>query len=158
MPHDRHGAARIGRAAPLAVRQPANEAAINPGKREAPNGTRPHERASGDEGRQRLEDRLFSKVLADPVLKASVSARGTNDVDRSSSFSSESPNNPDRFTWFVALYLDALDEAGIPVDALLREAVRSHLGHGSHRTPRRRSHRGASARSRQVRGGNTREE
>ena len=33
---------------------------------------------------------------------------------------------------FVAVYLDALDEAGLPADAPFRRAVREHVEFGSH--------------------------
>jgi hemoglobin len=75
-------------------------------------------------------------------------------MDHLTWFTAESFGNPDRFTKslgfrqiidvhrhlkitdeqrerFVAVYLEAIEEAGLPVDQRFREAVRSHVEFGS---------------------------
>jgi hemoglobin len=114
-----------------------------------------YEHAGGEEALHRLEELFYSKVLADPVLKTLFTKRVPGHVDHLTWFTAESFGGPDRFTRelgfqhvidvhrnlkitdeqrerFVALYLEALDEAGLPDDEPFREAVRSHLDFGSH--------------------------
>jgi hemoglobin len=114
-----------------------------------------YEHAGGEEALHRLEELFYSKVLADPVLKTLFTKRIPSHVDHLTWFTAESFGGPDRFTRelgfqhviqvhrnlkitdeqrerFVALYLEALDEAGLPDDEPFREAVRSHLDFGSH--------------------------
>src|SRR5262245_8760241 len=112
------------------------------------------EHAGGEKALHRLEEVFYAKVLADPVLKKLFTGRQPHHVDRLTAFTAESFGGPDRFTRevgfqhiidvhrhlkitdeqrkrFVALYLESLDEAGLPNDVRFREAVRSHLEFGS---------------------------
>jgi hemoglobin len=113
-----------------------------------------YQHAGGDEGLHRLEELFYDKVLADPVLKTVFTERVTTHVEHLTWFTGESLGGPDRFTRelgfayligvhrhlkitdeqrdrFVALYLQALDEADLPDDAPFREAVRSHVEFGA---------------------------
>jgi hemoglobin len=110
--------------------------------------------AGGDEGLHRLEEIFYAKVLADPVLRTVFTERREHHVEHLTWFTAESFGGPDRFTSelgfdhliqvhrhlkitdeqrqrFVALYLESLDEAGLPDDAPFRAAVRSHLEFGA---------------------------
>jgi hemoglobin len=114
-----------------------------------------YEHAGGEEALHRLEDVFYSKVLADPLLKTVFTERSPDHVDHLTWFTGESFGGPDRFTRelgfrhiidvhrklkitdeqrerFVTLYMEALDEAGLPDDEHFREAVRSHVEFGSH--------------------------
>jgi hemoglobin len=114
-----------------------------------------YEHAGGDEGLHRLEELFYLKVLADPVLKTLFTERRPHHVEHLTWFTAESFGGPDRFTRelgfqhiidvhrrlkitdeqrdrFIALYLEALDEAGLPNDEAFREAVRSHVDFGAH--------------------------
>jgi hemoglobin len=114
-----------------------------------------YEHAGGEEALHGVEELFYSKVLADPVLKALFTERRPGHVDHLTWFTAESFGGPDRFTRdlgfqhvidahrhlritdeqrqrFVALYLEALDETGLPDDEPFRQAVRSHLEFGSH--------------------------
>src|SRR5450755_3954550 len=109
-----------------------------------------YEHAGGDEALHRLEELFYDEVLADPVLKAQFRERMPTHADHLTWFTAESFGGPGRFTQrvgfqhiidihrhlkitdeqrdrFVALYLETLDEAGLPGDEPFREAVRSHL-------------------------------
>jgi hemoglobin len=113
-----------------------------------------YEHAGGEQALHRLEELFYDKVLTDPVLKAQFKARIQTHVDHLTWFTAESFGGPDRFTRelgfqhiidvhrhlditdeqrerFVALYLQALEEAGLPHDEPFVEAVRSHLEFGS---------------------------
>jgi len=113
-----------------------------------------YEHAGGEEALHRVEEVFYSKVLADPVLKTLFTERRPHHVDRLTAFTAESFGGPERFTRdvgfqhiidvhrhlkitdeqrerFVALYLESLDEAGLPDDKPSRDAVRSHLEFGS---------------------------
>ena len=113
-----------------------------------------YEHAGGDEALHRLEELFYTKVLADPALRTLFPERRPHHVEHLTWFTAESFGGPDRFTRelgfdyiiqahrglqitdeqrqrFVELYLEALDEAGLPDDATFREAVRSHLKFGS---------------------------
>jgi len=113
-----------------------------------------YEHAGGHEALHRLEDTFYSKVLADPVLRSLFAERLPDHVDHLTWFTAESFGGPDRFTRelgfqhiidvhrglkitddqrerFVALYIEALDEAGLPDDEPFREAVRAHVEFGS---------------------------
>jgi hemoglobin len=113
------------------------------------------EHAGGDEALHHLEETFYDKVLADPVLQPLFPERQPHHVEHLTWFTAESFGGPDRFTQqlgfdylinvhrhlqitdeqrerFVALYLEAADEAGLPDDAPFREALRSHLEFGSH--------------------------
>jgi hemoglobin len=113
-----------------------------------------HEHAGGEEAIHRLEDVYYGKVLADPVLKPLFGEGRPHQVDHLTTFTAESLGRPDRFSRelgfghliavhrhlkiseeqrrrFVELHMEALDEAGMPDDGPLREAVRSHAEFGS---------------------------
>jgi hemoglobin len=108
----------------------------------------------GDEALHRLEQLFYDKALADPVLRTLFTERVPTHVDRLMWFTAESFGGPDRFTRelgfqhiidvhrhlsitaeqrerFVALYMEALDEAGMPEDEPLRQAVREHVEFGA---------------------------
>lgn len=114
-----------------------------------------YEHAGGDEALHRLEELFYTKALADPVLKPLFTRRVPTHVDRLTWFTAESFGGPDRFTIqlgfqhiidvhrhlkitdeqrhrFVAMYLEALDEAGLPADEPFRTAVREHVEFGAH--------------------------
>jgi hemoglobin len=96
-----------------------------------------YDHAGGDEAMHRLEELFYDTALADPILKTLFSERVPTHVDHLTWFTAESFDGPDRFTQsvgfqhiidvhrhlnitdeqrerFVALYLEALDEAGLP--------------------------------------------
>jgi hemoglobin len=121
-----------------------------------------YEHAGGDEALHRLEELFYSKVLADPVLKTLFTERRPHHVEHLTWFTAKSFGGPDRFTRelgfrhviaahrhlkitdeqrgrFVELYLETLDEAGLPDDEPFRDAVRSHLEFGS-RVAQQNSH------------------
>ena len=110
--------------------------------------------AGGNEALHRVEELFYTKVLADSILCTLFTERRPHHVDHLTWFTAESFGGPDRFTRelgfqhiidvhrhlkitdeqrdrFVALYLEAIDEAGLPDDELFRQAVRSHLEFGS---------------------------
>jgi hemoglobin len=112
------------------------------------------EHAGGEAALHRLEDVFYSSVLADPLLQPLFGAGKPEHVDHLTAFTSESFGGPDRFTRelgfghlidvhrglriseeqrqrFVELYLQALDNAGMPTDPEFREAVREHVEFGS---------------------------
>jgi hemoglobin len=113
-----------------------------------------HEHAGGDEAIHRLEEIFYDMVLEDPILRLVFTERMPTHVDHLTWFTAESFGGPDRFTRelgfqyiidvhrhlkitdeqkqrFVDLYLDALEEAGLPDDEPFRNAVQSHLEFGS---------------------------
>jgi hemoglobin len=113
-----------------------------------------YEHAGGDDGLHRLEQLFYDKVLADPVLKSVFTHRVATHVEHLTWFTGESFGGPDRFTRelgfqyiidvhrhlkitdeqrdrFIALYLEALDEADLPTDEPFREAIRSHVEFGA---------------------------
>ncbi len=114
-----------------------------------------YDHAGGDEALHRLEDIFYDKVLADPLLGTTLfTEKVPTHVDHLTWFTAESFGGPDRFSQqlgfqylidthrhlhisdeqksrFVTLYLEALDEAGLPDDEPFREAVRSHLEFGA---------------------------
>jgi hemoglobin len=113
-----------------------------------------HEHAGGDEAIHRLEEIFYDKVLEDPILRLVFTERMPTHVDHLTWFTAESFGGPDRFTRelgfqyiidvhrhlkitdeqkqrFVDLYLQALEEAGLPDDEPFRNAVQSHLEFGS---------------------------
>jgi hemoglobin len=121
-----------------------------------------YEHAGGDEALHGLEELFYSKVLADPVLRALFPNRQPHHVDHLTLFTAESFGGPDRFTRelgfdhlievhrglkiseeqrqrFARLYMEALDEAGLPDDPPFREAVRAHIEFGS-RVAQQNSH------------------
>jgi hemoglobin len=113
-----------------------------------------YEHAGGDEGLHRLEDVFYTKVLDDPLLQPLFGAGKPDHVDHLTWFTAESFGGPDRFTRelgfaylidvhrnlkiteaqrtrFVELYIQALDEVGMPADEPFRQAVREHVEFGS---------------------------
>jgi len=113
-----------------------------------------YEHAGGDEALHRLEEIFYDKALADPIVKMLFTERVPTHVDHLTWFTAESFGGPDRFTRklgfqhiidvhrkltitdeqrdrFVALYMEALDEAGLPDDEPFREAVRTHVEFGA---------------------------
>jgi hemoglobin len=113
-----------------------------------------YDHAGGDEALHRLEELFYTRALADPVLSALFTERVPTHVDHLTWFTAESFGGPDRFTRelgfqylidvhrhleitdeqrqrFVTLYLEALDEAGLPDDAPFRQAVREHVEFGA---------------------------
>jgi hemoglobin len=113
-----------------------------------------YEHAGGDEGLHRLEARFYDKALADPVLRRLFTERVPTHVDHLTWFTAETFGGPDRFTRdlgfqyiidvhrnleitdterdrFVAAYLEALDDAGLPDDEPFRQAVREHVEFGA---------------------------
>jgi hemoglobin len=115
-----------------------------------------YEHAGGDEGLHRLEELFYEKALADPVLKVQFTQRTPTHVDHLTWFTAESFGGPDRFTHelgfqyiidvhrhlpsitdeqrarFIEVYMEVLDEAGLPDDAPFRQAVRQHVEFGAH--------------------------
>lgn len=114
-----------------------------------------YEAAGGEEGIHRLEDRFYTSVLADPLLQPLFGQGQPQHVEHLTWFTAESFGGPDKFTTelgfqylidvhrglkitdeqrdrFVALYLAALDDAGLPADAPFRQAVREHVQFGVH--------------------------
>jgi|SRR6516162_9886740 len=112
-----------------------------------------YEHAGGAAAIHHLEEIFYDKVLRDPVLSAVFTERMPTHVDHLTWFTAESFGGPDRFSRelgfrhiidvhrhleitdeqtrrFVTLYLEALDEAGLPSDEPFRNAVRSHLDFG----------------------------
>ena len=114
-----------------------------------------YEHAGGDEGLHRLEEIFYAKALADPILKHVFTKRVPTHVEHLTWFTAESFGGPNRFSRelgfqylidvhrhlditeeqrdrFISAYLEALDEAGLPIDARFRNAVREHVEFGSH--------------------------
>jgi hemoglobin len=113
-----------------------------------------YEHAGGDHALHRLEQAFYEKALSDPVLKSLFTKRVPTHVDHLTWFTAESFGGPDRFTSdvgfqhiidvhrqlkitdeqrdrFVVLYLEALDETGLPDDHAFRQAVREHVEFGA---------------------------
>jgi hemoglobin len=113
-----------------------------------------YEHAGGEEALHRLEEIFYTKALADPVLREVFPRREPHHVDHLTWFTAESFGGPDRFTRelgfahiidvhrglritdeqrdrFVQVYLESLDEAGLPDDEPFRAAVRSHVEFGA---------------------------
>ena len=115
-----------------------------------------YEHAGGHAGIRRFIDVFYRSVLADPVLQPLFGAGQPEHVDQLTAFDSESFGGPDDFTRrmggfahlidvhrglkitepqrqrFVALYLAAADDAGLPGDPRFRAALREHVEFGSH--------------------------
>ncbi|WP_157245692.1 group II truncated hemoglobin [Nonomuraea typhae] len=121
-----------------------------------------YEHAGGDDALHRVEAVFYDKVLADPVLKTLFTQRNAHHVDHLTWFTAESFGGPGRFTEnlgfdhiirvhrglqitdeqrerFVALYLEAFEEAGLLEDERFRAAVRSHADFGA-RVAQQNSH------------------
>lgn len=114
-----------------------------------------YEHAGGDEGLHRLEGIFYTKALADPVLKHVFTKRVPTHVDHLTWFTAESFGGPDRFSRelgfqylidkhrhlnitdeqrdrFISVYLESLDEAGLPTDERFRKALQEHVEFGAH--------------------------
>jgi hemoglobin len=111
--------------------------------------------AGGETGLHDLEDTFYTSVLADPVLQPLFGTGQPQHVDHLTAFTAESFGGPDRFTRelggfehliavhrnlhiteeqrqrFVALYMAALDAAGMPTDEEFRTAVLEHVEFGT---------------------------
>ncbi|WP_330178638.1 group II truncated hemoglobin [Nocardia sp. NBC_01503] len=121
-----------------------------------------YEFAGGDEALHRLEEIFYDKALADPVLSQVFPERRPTHVDHLTWFTAESFGGPGRFSRelgfaylidrhrglkitdeqrqrFVEVYLESLDEAGLPADEKFREAVRQHVEFGA-RVAQQNSH------------------
>jgi hemoglobin len=113
------------------------------------------EHAGGEDGLHRLEQTFYDSVLRDPLLQPLFGGGQPQHVEHLTMFTAESFGGPDRFTRelgfahlidvhrglaiteeqrqrFVALYMAALDDAGMPDDEPFRAAVREHVEFGSH--------------------------
>jgi hemoglobin len=113
-----------------------------------------YEHSGGDNALHRLEELFYDKVLADPVLRTLFTERVPTHVDHLTWFTAESFGGPDRFTRrlgfhylievhrhlkitdeqrdrFINLYMESLDEAGLPSDERFRRSVQSHLAFGA---------------------------
>jgi hemoglobin len=113
-----------------------------------------YDHAGGDAALHRLEELFYDKALGDPLLGRLFSERVPTHVDHLTWFTAESFGGPGRFTAdlgfryiidvhrhleitdeererFVALYLESLDEAGLPDDEPFRQAVREHVEFGA---------------------------
>jgi hemoglobin len=121
-----------------------------------------YEHAGGDAALHHLEQLFYDKALADPLLRRLFPDRVSTHVEHLTWFTAESFGGPGRFTSqlgfrylidvhrhlkitdaerdrFVALYLEAMDEAGLPADAPFRQAVREHVEFGA-RVAQQNSH------------------
>ena len=114
-----------------------------------------YEHAGGWEALHRFSERFYHRCLADPLLQPLFGAEQPGHVERFAAFHAETFGGPDRFTAetggfahliaahrgykitegqrqrFVARYLGAADEVGLPADQPFREALRSHVEFGS---------------------------
>jgi hemoglobin len=113
-----------------------------------------YEHAGGVSALHHLEELFYEKVLSDPVLSSLFTERIPTHVDHLTWFTAESFGGPDRFTRevgfqhlvdvhrhlkitdeqrerFVTLYMESLEEAGLPDDRPFRQAVQSHLEFGA---------------------------
>jgi hemoglobin len=113
-----------------------------------------YDHAGGEDALHRLEELFYEKALGDPLLRGLFTERVPTHVDHLTWFTAERFGGPDRFTTnlgfqyiidvhrhleitdeqrerFVALYLESLDEAGLPDDEPFRQAVREHVEFGS---------------------------
>jgi hemoglobin len=113
-----------------------------------------YEHSGGDVALHHLEELFYDKVLADPVLQDLFTERVPTHVDHLTWFTAESFGGPDRFTRqlgfhylidvhrhlkitdeqrdrFITLYMESLDEAGLPDDERFRRSVQSHLAFGA---------------------------
>ncbi len=113
-----------------------------------------YEHAGGDEGLHRLEEIFYAKALADPVLSQVFPERVPTHVQHLTWFTAESFGGPDRFSRelgfqylidthrglgitdeqrdrFIEVYVESLDEAGLPADERFREAIREHVEFGA---------------------------
>lgn len=112
------------------------------------------EHAGGEDAIHRLEELFYAKVLADPSLQPLFGKGRPEHVEHLTWFTAESFGGPDRFSRelgfkhlidvhrglsiteeqrlrFVALYMEAVDEADLPDDPPFRDAVASHVEFGT---------------------------
>jgi len=112
------------------------------------------EHAGGEAALHRLEQIFYDSVLRDPLLQPLFGDGRPEHVEHLTMFTAESFGGPERFTRelgfahliavhrglaiteeqrerFVALYMAALDRAGMPTDEAFRAAVREHVDFGS---------------------------
>ena len=113
-----------------------------------------YEQIGGEPAMDAAVKLFYEKVLADDLLRRLFTERKPRHVDHLTLFTAESFGGPDRFSRgvgfrhlidvhrhlhitdeererFVALYLEAIDEAGLPADARFRQAIREHLDFGA---------------------------
>lgn len=113
-----------------------------------------NEHAGGEAGLHRLEQLFYDSVLRDPLLGPLFGEGSPTHVEHLTMFTAESFGGPDRFSRtvgfqhlidvhrglhiteaqrqrFVALYMAALDAAGMPDDEPFRTAVHEHLEFGT---------------------------
>jgi hemoglobin len=113
-----------------------------------------YDHAGGTAALHRLEEIFYASLLRDPLLQPLFGDGQPQHVEHLTMFTAETFGGPDRFsrelgfahlidvhrglriteeqrTRFVELYLQALDDAGMPTDAPFREAVREHVEFGS---------------------------
>jgi hemoglobin len=121
-----------------------------------------YEHAGGEEALHRLEQTFYDSVLRDPLLQPLFGEGRPEHVPHLTAFTAESFGGPDRFSRelgfahlidvhrglrisdaqrerFVALYVAALDAAGMPDDEPFREAVLEHVDFGT-RVAQQNSH------------------
>jgi hemoglobin len=114
-----------------------------------------YEYAGGDDVLHRVEELFYTKALADPILREVFPRRVPGHVEHLTWFTAESFGGPARFTRelgfqyiidvhrhlkitdkqrdrFIELYLEAIDEAGLPTDPAFRAAFREHVEFGAH--------------------------
>ncbi|MBT2233925.1 group II truncated hemoglobin [Nonomuraea sp. NEAU-A123] len=113
------------------------------------------EHAGGQEGLHRFIDIFYGSLLSDPLLQPLFGEGLPQHVAHLTAFTAETFGGPDTFSRemggfsmlidahrglgiteaqrqrFVELYMAAADQAGMPDDALFREALRSHVEFGS---------------------------
>ena len=113
-----------------------------------------YEHAGGEEALHRLERLFYDSVLRDPRLQPLFGAGQAKHVEHLTMFTAETFGGPDRFSRelgfrhlidvhrglhitaeqrerFVALYLAAIDAAGLPDDPPFRTALREHVEFGT---------------------------
>jgi hemoglobin len=115
-----------------------------------------YEHAGGETGLHHFTDIFYASVLRDPLLQPLFGAGKPQHVEHLTAFTAESFGGPGAFSErmggfpgliaahrglhiteaqrerFVALYLAAADEAGLPDDPRFRNALREHVEFGSH--------------------------
>jgi hemoglobin len=112
------------------------------------------EHAGGEAALHELEEIFYAKVLADPVLRPLFGTGQPHHVEHLTWFTAESFGGPPRFTEelgfphlvdvhrgleiddeqrqrFESLYLESLEQSGLPNDRPFREAVREHVEFGA---------------------------
>jgi hemoglobin len=94
------------------------------------------EHAGGEDALRRTVDLFYGRVLADPLLQPLFGAGLPSHVDHLTAFLAEVFGGPARYTEpqrqrFVALFLQAADDSGLPSDAPFRTALRDYLEFGT---------------------------